>query len=73
MLRGGLDRGGEGEGLPIALRALDSGRLGIAAVATGLAQGSLDAAVAYATDLAVRCSPRSMATRSTCPAVTGIM
>jgi alkylation response protein AidB-like acyl-CoA dehydrogenase len=40
--------GGEGEGLAIALRALDSGRLGIAAVATGLAQGSLDAAVAYA-------------------------
>jgi alkylation response protein AidB-like acyl-CoA dehydrogenase len=40
--------GGEGQGLPIALRALDSGRLGIAAVATGLAQGSLDAAVAYA-------------------------
>src|ERR1700744_456675 len=30
------------------LPALDSGRLGIAAVATGLAQGSLDAAVAYA-------------------------
>jgi alkylation response protein AidB-like acyl-CoA dehydrogenase len=42
--------GGEGEGLPIALQALDSGRLGIAAVATGLAQGSLDAAVAYATE-----------------------
>ncbi|MGH2940947.1 MAG: acyl-CoA dehydrogenase family protein [Solirubrobacterales bacterium] len=40
--------GGEGQGLPIALAALDSGRLGIAAVATGLAQGSLDAAVAYA-------------------------
>lgn len=40
--------GGEGQGLSIALRALDSGRLGIAAVATGLAQGSLDAAVAYA-------------------------
>jgi alkylation response protein AidB-like acyl-CoA dehydrogenase len=40
--------GGEGEGLPVALRALDSGRLGIAAVAVGLAQGSLDAAVAYA-------------------------
>ncbi|HEY5332076.1 MAG TPA: acyl-CoA dehydrogenase family protein, partial [Solirubrobacterales bacterium] len=37
--------GGEGQGLPIALQALDSGRLGIAAVATGLAQGSLDAAV----------------------------
>jgi alkylation response protein AidB-like acyl-CoA dehydrogenase len=40
--------GGEGEGLQIALRALDSGRLGIAAVATGLAQGSLDLAVSYA-------------------------
>jgi hypothetical protein len=40
--------GGEGQGLAIALQALDSGRLGIAAVATGLAQGSLDAAVAYA-------------------------
>jgi alkylation response protein AidB-like acyl-CoA dehydrogenase len=40
--------GTEGQGLPVALQALDSGRLGIAAVATGLAQGSLDAAVAYA-------------------------
>jgi alkylation response protein AidB-like acyl-CoA dehydrogenase len=40
--------GAEGQGLQVALQALDSGRLGIAAVATGLAQGSLDAAVAYA-------------------------
>jgi alkylation response protein AidB-like acyl-CoA dehydrogenase len=40
--------GEEGEGLRIAFAALDSGRLGIAAVATGLAQGALDAAVAYA-------------------------
>ncbi|GAA1949541.1 acyl-CoA dehydrogenase family protein [Nocardioides panacihumi] len=40
--------GGEGEGLRIALSALDSGRLGIAAVATGVAQGALDKAVAYA-------------------------
>jgi alkylation response protein AidB-like acyl-CoA dehydrogenase len=40
--------GEEGEGLKIALQGLDSGRLGIAAVATGLAQGALDVAVAYA-------------------------
>jgi alkylation response protein AidB-like acyl-CoA dehydrogenase len=40
--------GGEGDGLRIALAGLDSGRLGIAAVANGLAQGALDQAVAYA-------------------------
>lgn len=40
--------GGEGEGLSIALAGLDAGRLGIAAVATGVAQGALEAAVAYA-------------------------
>ncbi|MGH3362516.1 MAG: acyl-CoA dehydrogenase family protein [Nocardioides sp.] len=40
--------GEEGEGLRIALAGLDSGRLGIAAVATGLAQGALDRAVTYA-------------------------
>nr|WP_207950330.1 acyl-CoA dehydrogenase family protein [Nocardioides ochotonae] len=40
--------GEEGDGLRIALAGLDSGRLGIAAVATGLAQGALDQAVAYA-------------------------
>ena len=40
--------GAEGDGLRIALAGLDSGRLGIAAVAVGLAQGALDSAVAYA-------------------------
>jgi len=40
--------GEEGDGLRIALAGLDSGRLGIAAVATGLAQGALDQAVGYA-------------------------
>jgi alkylation response protein AidB-like acyl-CoA dehydrogenase len=40
--------GEEGAGLSIALQALDSGRLGIAAVAVGLAQSSLDHAVRYA-------------------------
>jgi alkylation response protein AidB-like acyl-CoA dehydrogenase len=40
--------GAEGQGLPIALASLDAGRLGIAAVATGLAQRALDDAVGYA-------------------------
>lgn len=45
-----LDRliGNEGQGMAIALEALDSGRLGIAAVAVGLAQSALDHAVNYA-------------------------
>lgn len=40
--------GEEGQGFTIALSALDSGRLGIAACSVGLAQAALDAAVAYA-------------------------
>jgi alkylation response protein AidB-like acyl-CoA dehydrogenase len=36
------------QGFAIALEALDAGRLGIAACATGVAQAALDAAVAYA-------------------------
>jgi alkylation response protein AidB-like acyl-CoA dehydrogenase len=40
--------GNEGCGLKFALSALDSGRLGIAACAVGLAQGALDEAVRYA-------------------------
>ena len=42
--------GDEGQGLQIAFSALDSGRLGISAVATGLAQAALDAAVDYANE-----------------------
>ncbi|MGY1740418.1 MULTISPECIES: acyl-CoA dehydrogenase family protein [unclassified Blastococcus] len=40
--------GEPGRGLGIALAALDSGRLGVSAVAVGLAQSALDVAVAYA-------------------------
>ncbi|SQA26866.1 acyl-CoA dehydrogenase [Streptomyces griseus] len=51
-VRVGDDRriGEEGQGFAIALSALDSGRLGIAACAIGLAQAALDEAVRYATD-----------------------
>ncbi|KUN76758.1 acyl-CoA dehydrogenase family protein [Streptomyces griseoruber] len=42
--------GAEGQGFAIALAALDSGRLGIAACAVGLAQAALDQAVAHATE-----------------------
>jgi alkylation response protein AidB-like acyl-CoA dehydrogenase len=41
--------GAPGEGFPLALAALDCGRLGIAACATGLAQAALDLAAGYAT------------------------
>jgi alkylation response protein AidB-like acyl-CoA dehydrogenase len=40
--------GEEGNGMRVALGALDAGRLGIAAVATGIAQAALEHAVAYA-------------------------
>ena len=40
--------GEEGAGMRVALSALDAGRLGIAAVATGIAQAALSHAVAYA-------------------------
>ncbi|GGZ83345.1 acyl-CoA dehydrogenase [Streptomyces rochei] len=42
--------GEEGQGFAIALSALDSGRLGIAACAIGVAQAALDTAVAYAAE-----------------------
>jgi len=40
--------GGEGEGFKIAMKTLDQSRAGIAALAVGLAQAALDAAVDYA-------------------------
>ncbi|GAE28583.1 butyryl-CoA dehydrogenase [Halalkalibacter wakoensis JCM 9140] len=40
--------GQEGEGFSIAMMTLDGGRNGIAAQAVGIAQGALDASVAYA-------------------------
>jgi butyryl-CoA dehydrogenase len=40
--------GEEGQGLKIALTALDGGRIGIAAQAVGLAQGALDESIKYA-------------------------
>ena len=40
--------GAEGAGMSLALAALDAGRLGIAAAATGLAQSALDVATEYA-------------------------
>lgn len=50
-VRIGDDRriGHEGQGFAIALSALESGRLGIAACAVGVAQAALDEAVEYAT------------------------
>ena len=39
--------GNEGEGYKIALSTLDGGRIGIAAQATGIAQGAFEAALAY--------------------------
>jgi alkylation response protein AidB-like acyl-CoA dehydrogenase len=42
--------GAEGQGLQIAFSALDSGRLGIAAVAVGIAQAALDEATRYANE-----------------------
>jgi alkylation response protein AidB-like acyl-CoA dehydrogenase len=41
--------GEEGDGMRIALSALDNGRLGIAALATGVAQAALDASVEWVT------------------------
>jgi len=40
--------GEEGQGLKIALSALDNGRIGIASLAVGLAQGALEESVKYA-------------------------
>ena len=39
--------GGEGNGFKVAMKALDGGRISIAAQALGIAQGALEAAIAY--------------------------
>jgi len=39
--------GGEGKGFKVAMKALDGGRIGIAAQATGIAQGAINEAVKY--------------------------
>ena len=39
--------GPEGKGFPIAMHTLDGGRIGIAAQALGIAEGALDATIAY--------------------------
>ncbi|MFT4030121.1 MAG: acyl-CoA dehydrogenase family protein [Protaetiibacter sp.] len=49
--------GEEGAGLAIAFTALDSGRLGVAALATGVAQAALDLSVRYAKDRVAFDSP----------------
>ena len=40
--------GGEGKGFKVAMQTLDGGRIGISAQALGIAQGALDASIAYA-------------------------
>jgi len=40
--------GAEGKGFKIAMATLDGGRIGVAAQALGIAQGALDASIAYA-------------------------
>jgi alkylation response protein AidB-like acyl-CoA dehydrogenase len=42
--------GQEGQGFKVAMKTLDGGRIGIAAQALGIAQGALDAALAYTKD-----------------------
>jgi alkylation response protein AidB-like acyl-CoA dehydrogenase len=42
--------GGEGQGFKIAMATLDGGRIGIGTQAVGIAQGCLDASVAYASE-----------------------
>ena len=62
--------GAEGQGMAIALSALDAGRLGIAAAATGLAQSALDLAASYAQGapaVRARRSRRTRGSRSSSP------
>ena len=47
-IRGDAVLGAEGEGMKVALSALDNGRISLAAGCVGIAQGCLDACLAYA-------------------------
>jgi alkylation response protein AidB-like acyl-CoA dehydrogenase len=49
--------GGEGEGLRVALSAVENGRLSVAARAVGLTQACLDESVRYATERVVGTTP----------------
>jgi len=46
--------GNEGEGYKVALSTLDGGRIGIAAQATGIAQGAFEAALKWAKERGLR-------------------
>ena len=55
--------GARGAGLRQFLRVLDGGRIGVAAMGVGLAQGALDLALAYAQASATRSASRSRSSR----------
>ena len=59
--------GAEGQGFINALQVLDAGRIGIAALAVGLAQGAYEAARGYAFEPASSSASRSARSRASAP------